>query len=121
MHNNDYLNDPQINYGSSPSSLRYSPYPTTSKLGTLKTTWYAVGLFALSFLIFFAMGMSNNIMWMVSMGVGIIASIFAIKGAVDSKGAVSAIIVAIIATIPALLSCCFLLIALIAHLDRAAG
>jgi hypothetical protein len=118
MSNDGYLNDPKVEFGVSPTHASYNVY-SAENVGTLKTTNYALGIFVLSIVIFFTMGMYSSAMWVVSMVIGILASLVAIKGTFDSKGSVRAIIVAIITTFPALGSGLFLLLALFAHANRA--
>lgn len=118
--NNGYLDDPKFEYNALPSNQKnYTPKPFVDGAQvSLTTTKYALGLFVLSFVIFFTLGISNSIFWVVSMIVGILAHIVALKGIADAKSSTTSILTAVLTGIPAYLSCCFLFIALVAQINR---
>lgn len=113
----DYLRDPKFEY--SPVQPQIKSF-SSGQSNTSATTW-AVGLFILSFVIFFVIGMYSSPMWVVSMAVGIIAHLVSLKGLKDMGGHWAAITVTIITAIPAYLSCMILLLTVFAAFSRAAG
>lgn len=111
----DYLNDQAFPHQQGhPYSASYVQAPT----GTPASVQWAIGLFVLSFVIFFTLGMYSSTMWAVSMITGIVANLVSIKGAIDARGSALSIIVMVVSSIPALLSVLFLSIAFFAMLGR---